>query len=83
MSTTITTQAGAIALAQLRQMCANGEAQAIRENARLSAADCARHVGVGRALIRRWERGDVRPTGNRAMAYLVLLEDLACRFPNP
>lgn len=65
-----------VSLARVRELCADGDAKAVRERARLSVADIARDINVARSLLGRWEDGTVRPTGKRALAYLELLEAL-------
>ena len=49
----------------------------IREEAGLSQADMAKGLGVTRATISRWERGDRTPSAARLVAYETLLARLA------
>jgi DNA-binding transcriptional regulator YiaG len=64
-------------LATVREYASNGAARAIREAADLRLADVARELDVSVATVSGWERGWQRPTGDRALAYLALLRELA------
>jgi transcriptional regulator with XRE-family HTH domain len=66
-----------IALSRLRLLCASGRARAIRAGAQLALADLARDIGVTPSAFARWESGETRPTGERALVYLRLLDALA------
>jgi len=48
----------------------------IRERTGLSQGDIALPLGVSRAAISHWERGEREPRGARLDAYLALLERL-------
>ena len=56
-------------LVEVRTAVASGRAARIRELAGLSQAELAELVGVTPAAISRWEAGERRPTGERALAY--------------
>ncbi len=68
----------AVRLADVRELCASGSARVIRQAADLSLAEVAREVGVSVVTVSLWERGRQRPTGQRALRYLDLLQEL-CR----
>jgi DNA-binding transcriptional regulator YiaG len=68
----------AVTLAEARRL-ATGGGRLIREGADLSLGDVARACGVHASTIMRWERGDVRPTGEAALRYAELLRDLSRR----
>ncbi len=65
-------------LVWVRDQCRTGRARRIREGAGLSLRETAAAIpgGVSPTSVLRWENGDVRPTGERALAYAVLLEQL-------
>jgi DNA-binding transcriptional regulator YiaG len=67
----------AVQLADLRRMCATGEARRIRLDARLTVPEIARAVGVSHPSIYRWESGRRTPTGTAARRYGALLVALA------
>lgn len=56
-------------LIEARAAVNSGRAARIRELAGLSQAEIAELVGVTPAAISRWEAGERRPTGDRAIAY--------------
>lgn len=62
--------------AEVRALCANGEAKRIRESARLSRSELGRLVGTTGATVSRWEDGERRPHGARAVAYFQALRKL-------
>jgi DNA-binding transcriptional regulator YiaG len=67
-------------LAEVRELAASGEAQRIRERARVKRAELARDVGVTQAALQRWEENDRTPSGAPAIAWLRLLRRLGeCR----
>jgi DNA-binding transcriptional regulator YiaG len=66
----------ALLLADVRRLCATGEARALRECADLALAELARDIGVSESTLSEWERGNQRPTGLRAVRYLRLLRQL-------
>lgn len=72
----MTKQSEATELAEVRRLAASGEAQSIRENARLRRAEMARSVGVTQAAFTRWETGERTPTGPQALTWLRLLRAL-------
>jgi DNA-binding transcriptional regulator YiaG len=63
-------------LARVRELAASGRARLIREQARLSLSDISNVVGVDKTSIFRWETGKRRPTGQAAVRWLRLLEEL-------
>jgi len=48
----------------------------LRRGAGLSLRDVARDIGVSTQTIFRWERGERRPNGDHAVAYLAILRGL-------
>jgi DNA-binding transcriptional regulator YiaG len=48
----------------------------IRERAGATQAELAAALGVSKQALERWERGDAKPRGHHAAAYVVLLERL-------
>jgi DNA-binding transcriptional regulator YiaG len=72
-----------VQLAEIREICASGEARAIREAANLTLGEIARDVDVAGVTILRWETCAARPTGQRAVRYLHLLRRLARRPRQP
>lgn len=69
----------AVILADLRRLCADGEAARIRERASLSQSEVARTVGTAHSTISRWEGGSRRPRGSAALRYAALLDALKKR----
>lgn len=63
-------------------MVSTGAARAIREGARLSCGDIARHIAVPEATVRRWDARESRPSGHAAVRYLELLREL-CNPTSP
>jgi DNA-binding transcriptional regulator YiaG len=68
-----------IELVKVRGLARSGAARLIREGAGLSLGEVARAVGVAKTTVFRWERGDRRPRGDKAIAYGQLLTDLMTR----
>jgi transcriptional regulator with XRE-family HTH domain len=64
-------------LIEVRQAIASGRAARIRELAGLSQQEIAGLVGVTPAAVSRWEAGDRRPTGERALSYGRVLRRIA------
>jgi DNA-binding transcriptional regulator YiaG len=56
-------------LIEVRAAINSGRAARVRELAGLSQSEVAQLVGVTPAAISRWEAGERRPTGPRALAY--------------
>lgn len=77
---TTTAEPRALALARIREMCANGRAREIRKDARLALADVAAEVGMTPSNLQQWETGARRPTGLAALDLLELLDELAERY---
>lgn len=50
--------------------------RAIRELAGVSQEDVARELGVSREAVSRWETGERAPTGERLVAYALLIARL-------
>jgi transcriptional regulator with XRE-family HTH domain len=64
--------------ADLRRLCADGTARALRERAGYSRKDAAGIVGVSPALLHGWETGSTRPTSSEALRrYWLFLAELA------
>jgi DNA-binding transcriptional regulator YiaG len=76
METTMTIDE-TLRLARVRRFCETGTARAIRTGAGLSLSEVSDPVGVARQTILRWERGERKATGEPALRYLALLEELA------
>lgn len=49
----------------------------LREKARLSLSEVGGSIGVAPTVIGRWEAGEIRPRRENAMAYALLLVELA------
>jgi len=64
-------------LIEVRAAVQGGRAARVRELAGLSQAEVAALVGVTPAAISRWEAGERRPTGPRAVAYGRVLRRIA------
>jgi transcriptional regulator with XRE-family HTH domain len=56
-------------LIEVRAAVHSGQAARVRELAGLSQLEIAELVGVTPAAISRWEAGERRPTGERAVTY--------------
>jgi DNA-binding transcriptional regulator YiaG len=65
-----------VELAELRLRTESGEALELRLRAKLSQGDVAEAVDVSVGTICRWEMGNRRPCGPRALAYSRLLAAL-------
>ncbi len=63
-------------LVWVRGLCASGTARVLRQSAGLSLREMATPVGVSPTTVLRWEEGEARPTGRRALAYATMLERL-------
>jgi DNA-binding transcriptional regulator YiaG len=50
--------------------------RSIRERAGATQAELATALGVSKQALERWERGDAKPRGRHAAAYVLLLEEL-------
>jgi len=50
--------------------------RSIRERAGATQAELATALGVSKQALERWERGDAKPRGRHAAAYVLLLEQL-------
>lgn len=66
----------ALRLARVRQLVASGAALSIRQRSRLGRGDIAREIGSTVTTVRRWETGERVPTGDAALRYEALLQDL-------
>jgi DNA-binding XRE family transcriptional regulator len=66
-------------LAETRAQCRSGQARAIRADADLTQLEVASALGVSRAAVSQWERGQRVPSGSVALAYGRLLRQLAKR----
>src|SRR5665213_2621051 len=63
-------------LVQVRSLCRTGEARRIRQASQLSLADVSERPDVPAPTIHRWETGQRRPTGDGAIRYGALLDEL-------
>jgi DNA-binding transcriptional regulator YiaG len=63
-------------LARLRRLTSEGEARRLRLRSQASLSEIAAEVGVTPSCILRWEMADRRPSGERALRYLAILEEL-------
>ena len=63
-------------LAKVRRLTGSGVARVIRESAGVSLTEVAQGAEVDRSTVWRWERGQRRPTGEAAIRYLRVLEEL-------
>ena len=63
-------------LVWVRGLCASGAVRSLRHSAGLSLREVATAVGVSPTTVLRWEDGEARPTGRRALAYAEMLERL-------
>jgi DNA-binding transcriptional regulator YiaG len=66
----------AVRVARIRRLAHTGEARAIRRAARLPLRIVALEVGCAPSTVMRWESGERRPTGPKALRYLDLLDKL-------
>jgi DNA-binding transcriptional regulator YiaG len=73
------TLADLLTLSDARRACAAGAAREMRESAGLTQDEIAEIVGVTRAAVSQWERGQRVPAGNAALAYGRLLRQYARR----
>jgi transcriptional regulator with XRE-family HTH domain len=64
-------------LIEVREACRSGKARQLRLAAGLTQGEIARACGVTDAAVTRWEAGDRRPTGERAVAYGRVLREVA------
>jgi DNA-binding XRE family transcriptional regulator len=63
-------------LALARRLLANGQAQALRQEAGVSRAAVARDVGVDPSTVGRWENGRRLPRGEVGLRYCAVLAEL-------
>lgn len=70
-------------LVLVRDMAADGRARALRVAARVSLSEVARPLGVTESAVSRWETGSRSPRGKAAVAYGLLLAELAQRAEGP
>lgn len=63
-------------LAKVRLLASNGEARRRRVAANLSPGDIAREIDAAESTVRRWEEGQRRPSGEKALVYLKVLDRL-------
>jgi DNA-binding transcriptional regulator YiaG len=64
-------------LVQARHLAASGDGKAIREGAGLSLREVAGAISLSAAALFRWENGERIPRGERAVAWVEFLEQLA------
>lgn len=68
------TRVDPVALAEVRELCASGEAKRLRLAARLSLLETARGAGIEHpTTVLRWENGERSPHGAVAIRYRALL----------
>jgi DNA-binding XRE family transcriptional regulator len=65
-----------VALVRVRRLASSGVAKKRREDAGLSIADIAEAIGVSATTVFRWENSLRRPTGEAALRYGRLLDEL-------
>jgi transcriptional regulator with XRE-family HTH domain len=65
------------ALIRVRAMAASGRAREIRLAARLNLSEVANATGVTATTVYRWEKGERTPTGEPALRYGALLDQLS------
>jgi DNA-binding transcriptional regulator YiaG len=66
-----------VLIAQAIELARSGRAQEIRVTCGLSRAVIAEDVGVHPTCIGHWERGESVPTGDRALRWLSVMNELA------
>jgi DNA-binding transcriptional regulator YiaG len=66
-------------VAEVRALLASGEARRMREQARVSLAEMARHVGCAHSSVLRWEEGRRVPSEDNTLRYGRLLNLLGRR----
>jgi DNA-binding transcriptional regulator YiaG len=66
-----------VLIAQAVQLARSGRAREIRVSRGLSQEAIARDTGVHRTAVGHWERGEAMPTGDRAIRWLRLMDELA------
>ncbi len=66
-------------LAKVRELGENGGARRIRESSGVKPGEMAHAVDVDITTLYKWEHGQRRPTGERALRWLDELEALARR----
>jgi DNA-binding transcriptional regulator YiaG len=64
-------------VAWVRRLARTGTARLIREGAGISGSELARELGVSRAAVSRWERGERAPKGDVAQAWAAILRRLS------
>jgi DNA-binding transcriptional regulator YiaG len=63
-------------LARVRSLAESGAARHIRRSARISLPEAAGAIGVAISTLHRWEVGERKPTGPRALKYDDFLDAL-------
>lgn len=66
---------------RIRRMQADGTAQRLREQHRVSQTTLAKAIGVTPETLNRWEQGHMRPREPLALAWLDVLERLEKETP--
>lgn len=69
--------ATSIDLARIRKLCRTGTSRRIRIAADVSHADIARDIGTTPGTISHWEASRRSPSGEAALRYLAIIEELA------
>jgi hypothetical protein len=67
------------AVARAREMARTGAAEQILRDADVSDAEVGYVVGASGSCVSQWRRGLMRPTGERAVRFVRLLDRLAGR----
>ena len=75
----MTQAAKTIKIIEARQLASSGAGRMIRQAAGLSLADIARVCEVDPSAVFRWETGERRPSGDRAVTYGQFLCELRDR----
>lgn len=72
-----------LVVAEARSLAKTGAAQALRLAAGFSLGEVGSAVGASSSTVLRWERGERRPSGERALLYGQLLRRLMHRKAVP
>jgi DNA-binding XRE family transcriptional regulator len=66
-----------VRLTAARRIARDGTGRMVRETIGASQAEIGRAVGVSKATISKWERGQREPTGEHAIRYWTIITTLA------
>jgi DNA-binding transcriptional regulator YiaG len=64
-------------LTAARRIARDGSGRAVRQASGASLAEIGRAVGVSKATVCKWERGQLTPSGARGVKYLLIIKALA------